>query len=120
MHELSLCGAIADTALAHANGRPVEGIRLRVGHFRQVVPETLQFCWNLRSEGTALAGCLLEVDYIPVVIRCSSCHRETELAKPILECSACEGRDVAMISGDEFLIDSIDLGPTPASAEKSS
>jgi hydrogenase nickel incorporation protein HypA/HybF len=120
MHELSLCKAIADTAVDHAEGRPVERIRLRIGHFRQVVPETLQSCWRMRVPDGPLAGCSLDVDYVPAVIRCDSCGANTELDQPIMRCEACDGTDVTMISGDEFLIESIDISgaPQPSTPEE--
>lgn len=111
MHELSICKAIADTALDHAGGHPVSSIKLRIGHFRQVVPETLLFCWDLRNSDGALANCSLEVEYVPAVIECATCDAVTTLTDPVLICGACNGSDVAMISGEEFLIESIDLAP---------
>ncbi|MGI9596045.1 MAG: hydrogenase maturation nickel metallochaperone HypA [Acidimicrobiales bacterium] len=109
MHELSLCRAIADTAIDHAGGRPIERIQLRIGHFRQVVPETLQHCWQVRSETTDLAGCELDVEYVPGRIRCNDCEQMTTLDLPVLRCGTCEGTDVTMTAGDEFLIVSIDV-----------
>ncbi len=109
MHELSLCGSIADIAIGHANGRPVENIRLRIGHLRQVVPETLRFCWDMHSRGTLLEGCELVVDHVPVVIECMPCGATTRLDHPVLRCGSCDSTDVVMISGDEFIIESIDV-----------
>lgn len=121
MHELSLCKAIADTAVDHAGGRPVERIQLRIGHFRQVVPETLQYCWQMRSETTDLAGCVLDVDYVPARVECKACDATTELDLPVLRCGTCDSTDVTMTSGDEFLIVSIDvaaLDATPPSLKE--
>lgn len=117
MHELSLCGAIADTVLEHAGGRTVERIQLRLGHFRQVVPETLQFCWDMRVEDTELNGCRLDVDHVPAVIHCASCGSDTTLTHPVLRCGSCDGIDVTMTSGEEFLVVSIDVAPEPVSEE---
>ncbi|MCK5756142.1 MAG: hydrogenase maturation nickel metallochaperone HypA, partial [Mycobacterium sp.] len=47
MHELSLCHAIAGVVTSHAEGRPVEVVRVRVGALRQVVPDSLLFCWSI-------------------------------------------------------------------------
>ena len=114
MHELSLCGAMAETALEHAAGRPIERIRLRIGHFRQVVPATLQFCWEVRVDGTALEGCALDVDYIAAQVSCNGCHSTTTLEHPLLLCGSCGGADVTMTSGDEFLLESIEVRSAPA------
>lgn len=113
MHELSLCKAIADTATDHAGGRPIERISLQIGHFRQVVPETLQSCWRMRSTDGPLADCILDVDYVPATIDCGDCAETTRLDEPMLRCGSCGSTDVALTSGDEFLILSIDVGPHP-------
>lgn len=116
MHELSLCGAIVDTVSEHAEGRPVTRVRLQVGHFRQVVPETLQFCWEARVAGTALQGCVLDVEHVPATVECSGCGATTTLAHPVLRCGRCESTAVTLITGEEFLIESIDVGsPTEGS-----
>jgi hydrogenase nickel incorporation protein HypA/HybF len=108
MHELALCQAIRDTVSRHAAGQRVDRVEVRIGHFRQVVPESLQFAWELLTDATDLAGCALVVDYIPAVVDCRSCGAQTTLSTPILLCASCEGSDVSLISGDEFLIASID------------
>ena len=50
MHELALCGSIADIVDRRAAGRPVETVRLRIGELRQVVPDTLDYCWTMVTD----------------------------------------------------------------------
>ncbi len=109
MHELSLCNAIATTVADHAGGRHVQLVRLRVGHFRQVVPETLQFCWANTILGGPLDGAVLDIVAVPAVIVCRDCAGTTTLTDPLLICGLCDSRNVDMVSGEEFLIDSIDV-----------
>ncbi|MEE9416359.1 MAG: hydrogenase maturation nickel metallochaperone HypA [Acidimicrobiales bacterium] len=117
MHELSLCRAIADTATEHADGRLVQRINLQIGHFRQVIPETLQFCWQMRAEGTVLDGCELAIDHMPATIECRACGSLTTLTHPILRCAKCDSTEVELKSGEEFLIVSIDLKPEQTSRQ---
>ena len=114
MHELSICGAIADIAADHANGRQVRRIELRIGHLRQVVPETLQWCWDAHTRDGPFEGCALAVDHVPAVLGCAACGEETVLAGPVLRCGACHGTDARLMSGDEFLIVSIDVADNDA------
>jgi len=111
MHELSLCGAIVDTVHEHADGRSVNAVNLTIGHFRQVVPDTLQFCWQMRTEETDLEDCVLNITTVPAVIECATCGESTTLVHPILLCGTCDSEDTTMITGEEFLIESIDLTP---------
>ncbi len=111
MHEFSLCRAIASSVSTHAAGRGVERVRLTVGHFRQVVPSTLVHCWELQTSGTDLEGAVLDITSVPAVVECRACGTLTELALPVFRCRGCDSTDVALVSGEEFMIDSIDVTP---------
>ena len=65
MHELSVCASIARIATRYAAGRPVSVINIRVGEWRQIVPDTLVYCWSLVSADTSLAGSVLAVEQVP-------------------------------------------------------
>ncbi|MBT8239785.1 MAG: hydrogenase maturation nickel metallochaperone HypA [Acidimicrobiia bacterium] len=119
MHELSICSAIADAVNEHAQGRRVERIRLRIGHFRQIVPETLQYCWSLQTDDSPLRNTALDVTYVEAVVRCRKCSTETTLSVPVLVCESCGSHTVELIMGEEFLIESIDVAtPMPTSGER--
>ena len=110
MHELSICSSIADIARRRADGRPVSVINVRVGQLRQIVPDTLAYCWTLVSEQTPLAGSRIVVESVPARIRCRSCGHTAELGDlPTFACGACGGIDVAVVAGEEFLITSLEL-----------
>jgi hydrogenase nickel incorporation protein HypA/HybF len=109
VHELALSQAIADTTVRHARGRPVSTVHVRVGHLRQVVPDSLVFCWQLLTDDSELAGAELQIDEVPAVVRCSACGEESTLAAPVLACLACGSFDVALQTGDELLIEAIEV-----------
>lgn len=110
MHELSICGAIAGIVQRHADGRAVSTIHVRIGQLRQIVPETLVYCWGLVSADTELDGSRLAVEPVPARVRCRGCDRTTELGQlPVFACGGCAGTDVEIISGEEFLITSLEL-----------
>jgi hydrogenase nickel incorporation protein HypA/HybF len=110
MHELSLCSAIADIVTRRAADRPVDVIHLRIGQLRQVVPETLEFCWRMVTEGTALGGSVLEVERIHAVLHCRSCNAERVLGDDfVFACAECGGLDMDVQQGEECLVTSFDL-----------
>ncbi len=112
MHELSICGSIADIVTRRAAGRPVKVINVRVGQLRQVVPDTLVYCWELVSADTPLAGSRISVEAVPARIRCRSCDQVTDVgAVPVFACGGCGGFDAEVVSGEEFLITSLELEP---------
>lgn len=110
MHELSICGSIKGIVEKHADGRAVSTIHVRVGQLRQIVPDTLIYCWSLVSAETPLAGSALSVEHVPGRIACRSCGTEREIGQfPVFVCSSCDGTDVEVLAGEEFLITSFDL-----------
>lgn len=111
MHELSICSAIADAASRHADGHSVSQVTVQIGHLRQVVPDALQFSWDVVASTTAdeLNHADLIVEQVPAVVECPSCSERTTLDMPILCCGSCGSFDVNLISGDELRVVSIDL-----------
>ncbi len=104
MHELSLANAIVDTVERHAEGRPVRVIALRVGTLRQVVPGSLELYVELVGRGTVCEGARLELEVVPARLAC--CGGEWE--PPSFRCPSC-GRGGEIVSGDEFLVESIQI-----------
>ncbi len=109
VHELSVCGSLVDIVTRHAAGRTVRAVHLQVGQLRQIVPDTLVFCWGLVNADTPLASAQLHVETIPGAIRCRPCDRTQTLAEFVLVCESCGGSDVEVVAGEEFLITTLDL-----------
>jgi hydrogenase nickel incorporation protein HypA/HybF len=110
VHELALCGAIAGIVSRRAGDRRVDVIHLRIGQLRQVVPDTLTFCWTLVREGTELDGSALEIERVPAVLECRSCAERFGLDGDIsFACRACGGLDVAVVAGEDFDVTALDL-----------
>jgi len=109
MHELSLSGAVVNTVVKHAGSRPVSLISLRVGRLRQVVPETLDFYFEFVARGTVCEGARLEQEIVEASLRCNPCAREWEIEIPAFRCPTCGGSDVAVATGEEFEVESIEV-----------
>ncbi len=109
VHELSLAQAIIDTVGRHADGVEVRCAYVRIGHLRQVVPDSLRFSWQVLTDGTDLEGCELAIEHVPAAVACAACGTDTTLDLPVLACRACPSADVELVSGEEFLVDSIDV-----------
>jgi hydrogenase nickel incorporation protein HypA/HybF len=109
VHELSLCEAILHKIEAHAEGRPVTAVSVRIGHLRQVVPDALQFSWEVVTEFTSAKGSRLLIEQVPAVVECASCGQRTTLDMPVLCCGVCESFDVTLMSGEELQLVSMDV-----------
>jgi len=109
MHELSIAQAVVTIASRHADGRRVRRVELTVGHLRQVVPAALEFAFTLLTDGTELEGAELVIEEVPVTGRCRACGAETTMSDFPLCCAACGGLDVELVSGEELLVDALEL-----------
>ena len=109
MHELAICRSIATVALRHAGGRPVGAVAVRVGAFRQVVPHTLERCWEIATATTPLDGSVLLVESVPATAECRACGGRTRLDEPVPLCGRCGSTDVAIVEGEELLVTALEL-----------
>ncbi|BBZ14469.1 hydrogenase maturation nickel metallochaperone HypA/HybF [Mycobacterium branderi] len=110
MHELSLCQAIAGVVKPYADGRHVDVVRVRIGALRQVVPESLSFCWTLVRDYEDMPDAELELELVTAEVRCRSCGRCSTIASQwCLLCPHCESADVEVMHGDEFLVTSLEV-----------
>ncbi|WP_343599938.1 hydrogenase maturation nickel metallochaperone HypA [Mycobacterium sp.] len=110
MHELALCQAIADVVRPHANGHHVDVVRVRIGALRQVVPESLSFCWTLLRDYENMPDAELELEFVTAEVTCRSCGRQSTITSQwSLLCPHCESADVEVLRGNEFLVTSLDV-----------
>jgi hydrogenase nickel incorporation protein HypA/HybF len=113
MHELSIISSVVDSVietLAAYPGARVKEVRLRVGALSAVIEDSLQFCYEIATEDTPLAGSKLVVNILPVVMHCEPCGADVEIASlQSFRCPRC-GESVADLKqGRELEIDSIEI-----------
>jgi hydrogenase nickel incorporation protein HypA/HybF len=118
MHEMSIAQSILDVVRQYAKGNDhardgdvpkVKSIRLRIGEMAGVVPESLRFCFEVASEGTAAQGAELLIDEVPIRCRCASCNAEFSVEHFLFLCPTCGTPDVEVISGNELDVVELDL-----------
>ncbi|HEY1276384.1 MAG TPA: hydrogenase maturation nickel metallochaperone HypA [Thermoleophilaceae bacterium] len=109
MHELSLSGAIVDTVVKHAAGRRVEVVNLTVGALRQVVPDSLEFYFEIVARGTVCEGARLEQALLAARAWCEGCEREWEVETLLFRCPRCGEPPAEIVSGNEFEVESIEV-----------
>jgi hydrogenase nickel incorporation protein HypA/HybF len=109
VHELSVSTAVVDTVVRHAAGRRVLTVRVRLGRLRQVVPDSLAFYFNLVSRETVCEGAVLEQEVVAARLACTPCAYEWEIEVPAFRCPRCGGAEVAVLSGEELEVESIEV-----------
>jgi hydrogenase nickel incorporation protein HypA/HybF len=109
MHEFSIAAAVVDTAVRHARGRRVTVVSVRFGRLRQVVPDSLEFAFGIVARETVCEGARLAWDVVPARLRCDGCGEEWEIELPAFRCPGCGGSAVAVLSGEELEVESIEV-----------
>jgi hydrogenase nickel incorporation protein HypA/HybF len=117
MHELGIARALVDTALAAIAERGLMRratlLRVEIGRFTAVVPDSLRFYVEVLSRGTLLEGAELAIESIPLRTRCLSCAYESEPELPSLLCERCEEL-VTIVAGRELRLLSVDISEEAA------
>ncbi|KPK90233.1 hypothetical protein AMJ80_08685 [bacterium SM23_31] len=112
MHEFSLAVNIFDIVLETVQKEKINRvytINLDVGKLMAVVPESLIFGFEAVSKGTLLENTRLEINEIPVTVRCKKCGTESEIDEFIFMCPKCNGIDLEMLSGQDMQIVSLEV-----------
>jgi hydrogenase nickel incorporation protein HypA/HybF len=106
MHELALTQCIVDQVAQRLEGQRVTSVQLEIGKLSGVVPDSVRFCFDLVTNGTALEGSLLVIGEPDGRAHCERCGDDFSLPDLFLLCP-CGSADVRVISGTELLIKSV-------------
>jgi hydrogenase nickel incorporation protein HypA/HybF len=109
MHEVSLLESTLELALSYAqkqNATKIHHLTLRVGQLSGVIPEALQFAFEIVVQGTIAETATLSIETIPAICYCSTCHQDFQPTDWIYECPTChqlsykllQGRDLELVS----------------------
>ena len=112
MHEISIAESIVQIAEAKAreqNARSIQVIKLRLGTFTTIVPDALQFAFEICREGTLSQEARLDIEIVPMVVHCVVCEASTQPEKGVcLICAEC-GFPLKIVSGEELQIEYIEV-----------
>ncbi|MET8082068.1 hydrogenase maturation nickel metallochaperone HypA [Streptomyces sp. NPDC005303] len=112
MHELSIATAIIERAdeLARADGTgAVSAVTVRVGELSGVVPDALDFAFEVARDGTSLAAARLVVEQVPAQAYCGPCAQEFAVGMPpFFWCPHCDQPSTELRSGRELEITGIE------------
>jgi hydrogenase nickel incorporation protein HypA/HybF len=113
MHEFSLCEGIVKGVEAEL-AKLDKPLRLKktvivVGCLHQIVPETLTFAYEVLTRETPLNGSFLEIKNEKATCECADCSWKGEVFPPVFKCGACGSGNVALVSGKELFIESLEV-----------
>ncbi len=108
MHELTITQNIVDIAINEAKDRRITAINLVIGELTSVVEESIRFCFNAISEGTAAEGAALSLVKVPALLECRHCSCRFGLDREGV-CPSCGGIGGQVVRGRELYVESIEV-----------
>ncbi|MFA5844941.1 MAG: hydrogenase maturation nickel metallochaperone HypA [Coriobacteriia bacterium] len=112
MHEMGITegilAAAAEVAQREGASRITE-IHVTVGDLTDIVPDSLQFAFEVLREDTLAADAVLIVERLGARSKCGECGEEFEHGRFEATCPACGNFLCELVQGRELRVDSIDI-----------
>jgi hydrogenase nickel incorporation protein HypA/HybF len=110
MHELTVTESILNIAKKHAqlaDATRVTEINVVIGQLSSIVDDSIQFYWDIISEGTLCYGAVLNFQRVPARLSCLECGNEYGIETELEPCPRCKSFKIKVITGEEFWVESI-------------
>jgi hydrogenase nickel incorporation protein HypA/HybF len=112
VHELALMSSLIERVCTIAHDEKAEHVReihVACGDVSGVIPEALEFCFDICIADTIAKDATLKIKRIPAQWICAHCTTTTSHVddKNIPLCPACSGTDLSLIHGREFQLISV-------------
>ena len=110
MHEMSIVDnlmQVINNQMTEHNIQQLNKVKIVVGELTGIVPETLEFCWQVYTEDSPYRGAQLEIEKLPAIAVCNKCANEY-LINESPSCPKCGGGIKAIVSGKELFVDYIE------------
>lgn len=112
MHELSIATSLVEQVLEIAKlhqAKAVVKLSIDVGELSGVEIEPLEFCFPFAIEGTILENVELEINSIPIRVKCHECGKETTIEIGVHRCADCFSNKIEFVAGKELLIKRVEV-----------
>ena len=113
MHELPATQGILSVALeaAQQNGaRRITAIDLTIGELASLLNDSVQFYFDILSQGTIAEGAVLRFRREPGTATCVDCGHQFSVSAPLsATCPVCAGVRLHVSGGREFYVESIEV-----------
>jgi hydrogenase nickel incorporation protein HypA/HybF len=113
MHELAITQSILEIALRHAetaHAVKITDLYLVIGQLSSVIDDSVQFHWEILSQGTIAEGSRLHFERVPAKLTCTDCGNSYMLEDgTLIPCPQCSSFHVNVVEGEEFRLDSIEI-----------
>ena len=112
MHELSIAQniiEIVENYAIKANATIVTDVEVDVGTISGIIPDTLEFVWELAVKNTITEKAKLKINVITAKARCHDCKTEFDLEDVYSVCPSCNSNHIEIYQGKELLVRTIKI-----------
>lgn len=112
MHELPVAESILEIAqrqARQAHASRITHLYLVLGQLSSFVDDSIQFYWDVISQGTLAEGAQLHFERVPAELVCLDCSTRFRMSDTSFDCPECGGSKVKVVAGDEFKLEAIDI-----------
>jgi len=112
MHEFSICQGLVKAILSELKKLDTPKPKLRkasvvIGRLRQIIPETLQFAYEILTKETAITGSTIEVISAPILAKCPKCNWKGEIKENNFRCGKCGSGEIELSGGMELYLNNL-------------
>ncbi len=111
MHELRIAEDLSAIVIEVAEREKlsvVTKVNISFGQLVQIVPDIFEFAFREAVRDSVAADAELDLEIIPVKMKCSACSREFKVTENYFACDQCGSTGLDIISGKELFIKSIE------------
>ncbi len=111
MHELGIISnifTIIEAVAQEHNLVKITTVKLKLGRLQQIVPEMLAFAFEAVANGTKAEGATLDVEYVPIKMKCHACEQEFIVEDHVYICPGCSHTKLTMLEGMEVILESLE------------
>ena len=113
MHELQVTEHMLNIVLEHAERNGADRVRtveLQIGRLRDFEASWIQKYFDYLSRNTIAEGAALHIEWIPALLACRSCGKQSEIDLKQMDesgCAHCNSNNCTLISGTEYRVKNI-------------
>ena len=112
MHELSLIAnlfEIMEQKAKEKNSKKITYVKLQVGVLSGAVPELLETAFNIYKKETLASEADLEIEKVPLKLKCKDCGALTIKDDLVLNCSSCGSTNLETLEGTDLYLEKMEL-----------
>ena len=109
MHELKITQNVVAAISKQAKGAKVQRVLLEIGKLSGIMPEAVQCCFDICSQGTVVEGAILAIQEVPGLARCRQCGAKIFLLDKSLGVCKCGSVELVIIRGQDLKVKEIEV-----------